>query len=402
MTHKLYYDDAYIKSFCARVLRSEKTDSGASRILLDKTAFYPTGGGQPCDFGTINGFSVTDVQSNDVGEVWHLVSGDISEGEEISGEIDWLRRFDHMQQHAGEHMLAGSIHRLCSGRTIGLHLGADDSTIDVEFANRDMRVPDSVLYELEDDVNSRIQNDEPIRCWFPSREELATLPLRKPPTVETGVRVVSIGKDEYCACGGTHPSSAGQIGLVKIIDARPSRGKMRVTFLCGMRAFRDYRARFNVCREASAKLSTSYENLPETVRSLSERVKNAEYKLSKEKLVRALDGCGALIKSAQDVKGIKVVSHIFSELPADALSEVANTICANCGYIALLASEADGNCFLAFARSGDVSINAGALLTESARAFGGKGGGKAEFARGSCASAEAIEYAFTKIQSAFD
>ncbi len=402
MTHKLYYDDAYIKSFVARVLRVEKSESGASVILLDKTAFYPTGGGQPCDLGFINGIPVTDVYSDASGDIWHSVSGDISEGETVSGEIDWFRRFDHMQQHAGEHMLAGCIHRLCAGRTIGLHLGADDSTIDVEFANRDMRVPENMLDALEDDVNSRIQADEPIRCWFPSADELATLPLRKPPTVETGVRVVSIGKDEYCACGGTHPSSSGQIGLVKITDARPSRGKMRVSFLCGMRAFRDYRARFRVCREAASKLSTGYENLPDSVRSLAERAKNAEYRLSRERLERALDARGALVEAARVIRGVKIVSHVFSDLPMDALSEVASAVCLDCGRVALLASAAEGSFFLAFARSGDVDINAGALLSESARAFGGKGGGKPEFARGSCMSADAVEYAFTKIQSAFD
>ncbi len=267
MTDRLYYSDSYRTSFEAQVLECRE-DEGRVLLRLDRSAFYPTSGGQPYDTGEIGGAQVLDVFVDDAGEVWHQVDRALAAGATVSGRINWARRFDHMQQHAGEHMLASAIHRQLNGYVIGLHLGAEVSTIDVELPGGEMRVSEDVLRALEIEVNEQIQRDVPIVAAFPEKDALSQMPLRKPPAVKEHIRVVGIGDFEYCACGGTHPSSSGQVGLLKITDARPSKGKMRVSFLCGMRAYRDYQRQAIWAFAAAEQLSTGAERLPDAVRAL--------------------------------------------------------------------------------------------------------------------------------------
>ena len=229
MTDRLYYENAYLTAFDARVTRVSARD-GRQHIALDRSAFYPTSGGQPFDTGMLNHARVTDVFVDEQGEVWHETDGMFTVGDAVHGEIDWPRRFDHMQQHAADHMIAGAIWRMFGGVTIGLHESDEISTIDVQMPDGRTRLTAEEVARVEWDVNCHIQRDLPIRCWFPEPDELAALPLRKKPTVQTHVRVVAIGDDEMVACGGTHPSSAGQIGLVKILSVLPARGKARVSF----------------------------------------------------------------------------------------------------------------------------------------------------------------------------
>ncbi|MBQ7455112.1 MAG: alanyl-tRNA editing protein, partial [Clostridia bacterium] len=216
-TERLYYDDAYLTEFDARVV-SVRADGWAA---LDRSAFYPTSGGQPYDTGVLergaDAFRVTDVSVQD-SVVWHRVGEGLREGDRVHGVIDWARRFEHMQQHAADHMLAGAAWELYGGVTIGLHLGQTDATIDMELPGGRTRLTQEEADTLEALVNARVQRDDPIRCWFPSAEELETLPLRKRPTVSEHVRVVAMGDYEMVACGGTHPATTGQIGPVKIVS----------------------------------------------------------------------------------------------------------------------------------------------------------------------------------------
>jgi len=209
MTERLYYDNAYLTEFDGTVL--ECRENGANwDVLLDRSAFYPTSGGQPYDTGVLGGAKVLDVNV-DGGDVWHTVDAPLTVGQTVHGCIDWARRFDHMQQHAGDHMIAGALHRLMQGVTIGLHISEAVSTIDVAMPEGVTRISDEDVRRIEADVNDHIQRDVPIRCWFPDEAELAALPLRKKPTVDEHVRIVAIGDDEMVACGGTHPATAGQL-----------------------------------------------------------------------------------------------------------------------------------------------------------------------------------------------
>lgn len=399
MTDRLYYDNSYLVEFDARVLEA-RMDAGKILVRLDRSAFYPTSGGQPFDTGEISGAKVVDVFVDGAGEVWHEVTHPLSEGACVHGKIDWARRFDHMQQHAGEHILAGAVHRLLGGHTVGLHLGREDSSIDVDFPDGHTHLTAEEVRLLEDDVNAHIQRDVPIRCWFPDGEELKSLPLRKPPTVSEHVRIVQIGDDEFCACGGTHPSTAGQIGLVRITDARPSKGRVRLTFVCGMRAFEDYRRRARAIEAAANRLSTGWENLENAVDMLSKRARDAEYHLNRERSERVLEKVDALFAEAETVCGVRVISKAFSSLAVEALRDVAGAILEKGRAVALLACESGGGYSLLFARSADVDVHIGKILSESARAFGGKGGGKPDFAQGAAPSADVLTEAARMVKEA--
>lgn len=379
MTERLYYDDAYLTEFDAAVECCREGESGWL-VRLDRSAFYPTSGGQPYDTGTLNGARVTDVQVLD-GDVWHTVDRPLNEGERVHGTIDWPRRFDHMQQHAADHMIAGTIWRMFGGVTIGLHESDEVSTIDVSMPDgRTHLTPDEIAH-VESHVNDQIQRDVPIRCWFPSAEELETLPLRKRPTVSEHIRVVAIGDEEMVACGGTHPSTAGQLGLVKIVSVAPARGKMRVGFIAGGRALRDYAVCYRSAHAAAELFSTRVENLEFSVRTLQDRLREAESELSalrEESLMRSLE---AELSDAPVVCGGKIIAR-FVNADAQIMRACASALIKNSGVIALLGVLNGERATYVFARSADVDCDMGALLRAAAVSLGGKGGGKPDYAQG--------------------
>ncbi len=399
MTERLYYDQSYLTEFSAYVTGLREKD-GRTEITLNRSAFYPTSGGQPYDTGVIGSAKVIDVNVDHDGEVWHAIEGNVSVGDEVSCRIDWARRFDHMQQHAGEHMLAGAVYRHFGGNTIGLHLGAEMSTIDVTMPDGSTHLTAEQIEILEADVNEQIQDDVPIKCWFPDEEELSALPLRKPPTVNEHVRIVAIGNKEMVACGGTHPSTAGQIGMVKIVDARPAKGKMRLGFICGMRAFRDYQKRMIVSDKAAEMFSTKVENLPEAIAKLQENIVSLQKELGGMRREQALREAEGLMKNAKEIGGAKVAAGTLPHLAPDALRELASGLIERGGVIALLASPKESGGFLTlFARSQDVACDVGKLLREASSACGGKGGGKPDFAQGSAPTDEAVAAAMKILEA---
>lgn len=381
MTERLYYDDSYLREFDAAV---EKVSSreGRTILTLNRSAFYPTSGGQPFDTGTLNGSRVTDVFVDGEGEVWHEVDGAFAAGEAVHGCIDWARRFDHMQQHGGEHMIAGAVYALTGGMTIGLHLGAEVSSIDVEFADGATHISGEMIERIENYVNERIQQDHPVRCWFPDAAELAALPLRKRPTVKEHVRIVAMGDFEMVACGGTHPSTTGQIGLVKIVSAAPARGKLRLSFVCGRRAVEDYRKNYNCAWAAANLLSTRPEMLARNIEGLQQRLREAELALGKMRREKLFDSLPALLEGAQALPGGGRL--VCAELEADAglLKDVASKLIESTGVVALLAAKAGEKHNFVFARSADLKYVMGALLSGVLKPLGGKGGGRPDFAQG--------------------
>ncbi len=381
MTDRLYYEDSYLTEFDAVVMRAQERD-GRAIVALDRSAFYPTSGGQPFDTGTLNGARVTDVFVDENGEVWHEVDAPISVGEAVHGRIDWPRRWDHMQQHGGEHMIAGAVYNLTGGMTIGLHLGAEESSIDVEFSDGSTHMSDAVIARIEDYVNERIQRDAPIRCWFPDAEELAALPLRKRPTVKEHVRIVAMGDFEMVACGGTHPSSTGQIGLVKIVSAAPARGKLRLSFVCGMRAFADYRKNYNCAWAAANLLSTRPEKLPGLLEATLRRLKEAEHELNRLRREKLLASAPELVRAAEALPGGGRLVCALLDADPQALKDLASKLIEAEGVVALLGTKNGDKCSFVFARSADLGYPMGKILSEAARPLGGKGGGRPDFAQG--------------------
>ena len=380
MTDRLYYENAYLTEFDGNVLEARR-EEGRICVRLDRSAFYPTSGGQPYDTGTLNGVPVVDVFVDEAGEVWHVLDGMLEPGP-VHGSIDWPRRFEHMQQHAADHMIANAIYRLWNGTTIGLHLGDEVSTIDVAMPDGVTRISPEQIAAVEDDVNSRIQRDVPVKCWFPTPEELATLPLRKAPTVSEHIRIVQIGTEEFVACGGTHPSTAGQIGVVKILDVRPSRGKMRVEFVAGMRALRDYRRISAAANAAANALSTATDNLPAHVTALQEQLKQAHHELNVLRREHLLAGQNEMLDQAEAVgDGWRLVARCV-EADAGLLRDLASALIEHEKVIALLAAKSGENCLFVFGAAPDCPLNMGRLLSESVKPLGGKGGGKPDFAQG--------------------
>lgn len=380
MTERLYYDNAYLMEFDAQVLAC-RPNGERYDVLLDRSAFYPTSGGQPFDTGMIGSARVMDVNVTD-GEVWHTVTDALAVGETVHGKIDWARRFDHMQQHAGDHMIAGALHRMMGGVTIGLHISDDVSTIDVAMPEGVTRITDEQIRKIELDVNEHIQRNVPIRCWFPEAEELKTLPLRKEPTVSEHVRIVAIGDDEMVACGGTHPSSAGQLGLVKIVSVSPARGKMRVAFLAGQRALRDYFKCHETVHAAAEMLSSNVDGLSSSVAAMQERLRTAEFELVKFKKEQLLSQVQHMIDEAEILPdGTKLIAR-FVDADVMLLKDLTSRLIEHSGVIALMGAKNGEQAIYVFGRSADVEINMGTLLRDSARPLGGKGGGRPDFAQG--------------------
>ena len=382
MTERLYYEQSYLTEFDAKVTFVREIE-GKFHIALDKSAFYPTSGGQPYDRGTIGSVEVLDVYvDDDTHEVWHVVGSKIDAGAEVRGCIDWQRRFDHMQQHAGDHMIASALHRHFGGVTIGLHISDETSTIDVAMPEGEVRISREDIHLIEADVNTRIQANVPIKCWFPEKDELESLPLRKAPTVSENVRIVAIGSDEMVACGGTHPKTASEIGLVKILNVTPARGKMRVCFVAGMRALRDYSLKNECATEVANILSTSVENIPEHVAHLAEQLKSAEFELAQLKKQVMFAHIPEMIEKAVRLEdGTKVICEML-DCDASVMKDVASKIIKEPRIAVLLGINMGEKAMFVFARSADVDIHMGQVLSAAAKPLGGKGGGRPDFAQG--------------------
>ncbi|MGI5900497.1 MAG: alanyl-tRNA editing protein [Christensenellales bacterium] len=377
----LYHNDSYMREFDAVVTEVSQREEGFA-VTLSRSAFYYTSGGQPHDTGTLGGAKVLDVFKE--GEkILHIVDSPLKEGDAVRGEIDWQRRFDHMCQHAGEHMIAWAIRQKFGGTTIGLHLGAQVSTIDVDMHGAPMKLSPQDISDIENMVMEKILANLPIDCWFPSPEELETLPLRKKPTVNENVRVVGIGGFEYVACGGTHPRSTGEIGMVKIVDARPNRGKLRVSFFCGMRAFRAFQLLQRQADEACALLSASWENLSENVSLALERQRQAEGELLALQIRSLLSREEELLSKARLCAEGRAVFASFDMAGEEAIRALASKLAEQGDVIALVFSKEEGKISAVLARGGDIPVHMGNLLREVFSGHGGKGGGRPEFAMGS-------------------
>ena len=377
MTERLYYDDAYLWEFDAKITRIRAgKQKGTWEAALNRSAFYPTSGGQPFDTGKLcfpgGEAAVTGVEADREGEVWHTLDREIPEETEVRGFIDGKRRTDHMEQHGGEHMLAGAVWEKLRGTTIGLHLGQEDSTIDVTLPGERTHLTEDEIFMLEDTVNERIRMDAPIRCWFPSAEELAYLPLRKEPTVKEHVRVVAMGDFEMVACGGTHPSSTGRIGILKILSVIPAKGKARISFVCGGRAAALFRKYMRCADKAGAALSCPVEKLSRAASDLKSRLAEAERKANRL-ASRELTEQFRKAESAGDLKGITLAAVTVEDMDPRAVSAAVSDYIAEKGKLLLLAAGER----LTFARSEDVPVDMAELIRRV-----GRGGGRPELASG--------------------
>lgn len=377
MTEKLYHHDATLQTFTARVIARRETERGPA-VQLDRTAFYPTAGGQPHDTGALNDIPVLDVWEENDGALWHLLERPL-EAAEVSGQIDYARRFDHMQQHTGQHLLSAAFVQVCQAATLSFHLGTEASTIDV--------ARDPVTWEeagaVEDAVNAAIWQNRPITLHFVTQAELGAIPLRKPPAVSGVIRVVWVEGFDASACGGTHVRHTGEVGLLKITGLERYKGGTRITFLCGERALHDYRRALHLLRETSAGLSIGQDELPAAVARLQTENRDAAQALRQARSALTEIEGEQLWTAAPERDGIRrIVAHwparSFEEARAIAirLRERPRTL------LLLAATEGDA-LRLVCARSDDLpDVNASTLLRAAAETLGGRGGGAPTLAQG--------------------
>ena len=378
-TKKLYYDDVYCRAFTARVtgcVQEKKT----WLVTLDQTAFYPEGGGQPADRGTLGRAKVLDVQER-AGEIVHTCDRALPVGEEVAGELDWARRFDHMQQHSGEHIVSGMLCSAFHCDNVGFHLGADTVTIDY---NADISW-EQVL-DIERRANRYIWENHPIHIWYPSPEELAALPYRSKKALEGPVRLTEFPGADLCACCGTHVAASGQVGLVKFVGWQKFRDGVRLELLCGQRAL-DH---LSACWEQSRQIGQSLSVKPEASFAAVERMQS-ELLAARERAA----GLEAQVfaHTAAEYAGAGDTVLITEPLEGDGVRRLCDAVAQTCGGRCAVFSGTDGAYKYAVIHAGQ---DIRPLVKDMNDALHGRGGGRDGFAQGSAAcTAEEIRAFFS-------
>ena len=367
-TVKLYYDNAYTQDFTAVVQSCEAVKNGFA-VTLDRTAFYPEGGGQPADHGTLGEARVLDVHEKD-GVVTHLCDRALSVGAEVSGHIDWARRFDHMQQHSGEHIISGLLCSTFHCDNVGFHMGADVVTIDYNAP-----ITWEQALEVERRANAYIWADHPIRIWYPSAEELAALPYRSKKELTGAVRITEFPGADRCACCGTHVTSSGQVGLLKLLSCQKFRDGVRLELLCGQRALDCLAAGWEQARQIGQTLSVKPQSAFAAVSRLQEELLSL-----KEKAARLEEADFA--HTAAQYRGAGSVLHITEPLDGDGARRLCDAIAkAAGGRCAVFAGRDGGYRYAVIENGGDLRQ----FIKDMNTALHGRGGGRDGFAQGSAA-----------------
>jgi len=381
MTVRRYYADSYTRTFPTNVVELA-TAGGRPAAILDETFFYPTSGGQPHDTGRLGSTRVQNVSVREDGAVLHLLDAPLEPGPN-EATIDWPRRFDHMQQHTGQHILSQAFIQVAEAPTIGFHLGAETVSIDLGQPEiGDAKVADALAL-----ANEVVTGNQAVRAWFPSAEELATLALRKTPEVEGALRVVAIGDFDLSACGGTHVAQTGEIGLIEILKTERLKRGVRVEFLCGRRAAADYARKHGILRDLSVALTCAPTELPESVARLQGALTEAqrELKVFRE---RELDQEAARLLSTASTAGpFRVVRAAWSERPMDEVKGLALRVTAESGVVSLL-GVAGPRAQILFARSENVAVELKAAFDRTLAALGGGKGGGGRLLQGAAGPAD--------------
>ncbi len=379
MTERLYYADAYLRTFEARVV--DRLDvNGRPAVILDRTAFYPEGGGQPADRGTLNQVEVVDVQTREAdGEVLHVLAAPLS-AVGVTGLVAAARRFDLMQQHTGQHILSQAFIHTAEAETVSFHLNSDpnDGALTIDL-NTPALAPASID-QAEDLANSIVYENRRVIARFVGDEELQALPLRKPPTVDQAIRIVEIQGFDWSACGGTHVARTGEVGLIKIIKAEKRGGETRIEFRCGQRALIDYRRKHQIISQVASDLSIGFWELDQAVGRMQADAKAARKQLQEAEARLQQYEARDLLNAIEPRGDFGLIAHTWLNRDAAYLKRMANVLTAQPKTVVLLGATGQ-SLSLVFARSKDQSIDLATLLKATAARLGGKGGGSPDFAQ---------------------
>ncbi|WIG40216.1 alanyl-tRNA editing protein [Bacillus toyonensis] len=377
MEQKLYYIDAYTKDFTTKIIKQDYDKEDNLYVVLNETAFYPTGGGQPYDTGTLNGTLVTNVEEVN-GEIRHFIAEQL-ETAEVEGKINWERRFDHMQQHAAQHILSAAFWDHFNIPTIGFHLGKETVAIDLETEN----LPAETIEKAVQIANNIVFENHPIRIQWMNLEEAKTLPLRKEPTLTENIRVVIIENFDYNGCGGTHPRRTGEVGLIQVLNWERNKGGIRLTFIAGWRTLKLMGQQQQIMKDVSKQLNSSETDIPAKVAQLliSQKENEKAIQTINEKLLFA--EANELLQQPAEIHAGFLISKVFTNRSMQEVAKLSAIIIEQQEHaITYFVIENDDKlqCILACGKT--VTLDMNALLKDALPAIEGKGGGNKKSARG--------------------
>lgn len=377
LEHKLYYTDAYKQDFTTKVIKQDYDKDGNLYVVLNETAFYPTGGGQPHDTGTLNGITVLGVEEVNE-EIRHFITKQLHT-EEVEGKINWERRFDHMQQHAAQHILSASFWDYFNIPTIGFHLGRETVTIDLETENLHTETVEKAVQI----ANNIVFENHPIRIEWMDLEEAKTLPLRKEPNMTENIRIVMIENFDYNGCGGTHPKRTGEVGPIQVLSWERNKGGIRLTFIAGWRTLKLIGQQQQIMKDVSKQLNSSESDIPAKVAQLltSQKENEKTIQTMNEKLLYA--EANELLQQPAKIHASILISKVFTNRSMQEISKLSAIITEQQEHAItyfIIENEDKLQCILACGKT--VTLDMNALLKDALPAIEGKGGGNKKSARG--------------------
>ena len=392
-TERLYLNNSYILECDAKVMSCTAVQDGFD-VILDRTVLFPTGGGQPCDTGTLGGVRVTDVREE--GElVIHRMDSAVDVGGTVHVTVDWERRFDHLQQHTGEHMLSFAAHELFGAVNVGFHMAEGYSTIDL-----DQQLTQEQGEALERLTNALLQKDLPVELNYVTAEELEGMTLRKKAAGLTGrIRIVSMPGGDSCTCCATHVAHTGEVGQCKITSLEHYKGGSRLTFACGGRALKHAQQVQRIVERLAKGCSCKPEAVPEAIERL--RQDNNDMHRENKLLQAKVNGYLAkeLLSAAEPVRGIRVIVRCLEDCSAAQMKALAQTLCKEQGILTLLAVTAKDSTQYMLSCSENVKLDMGELCQAVNAATGGKGGGRGTLAQGSAPASAWHKDAFSQLEA---
>lgn len=397
MTEKLYYKNAYQKEFTSKVLKVIELKGelkGKFGIILEKTCFYPEGGGQLGDIGKIDKIMVLDTQFKDR-DIIHITEKSLEIGKKVKGKIDWARRYKFMQNHTAQHILSESFLKELGGETFSVHLGENSLTLDVGLSKLNW----VDVYKVENLANKIILENRQIDIHWVGKDDLDKFPLRKKPKVEKNIRIVEVGKFDYSACGGTHLKSSNELGIIKVSKWIKVKNGFRVEFICGERALSDYQWKNKMILEIAEFLAVKKKDLKDSVEKLFQENKTQRKQIEEMQYKLLEDKFKSEINQSQRIEGIPVVKLIFNDGNFKIIRKIVTNLIEVEKSIILIVNIINKKANLIFARSSkgnENQVEMNALLKLFTSKIGGKGGGKPNFAQGG-GNVEGLEEAFELI-----
>ena len=394
MTHKVYLENQYLREFSSTVRQIVEAGERTG-VILTQTLFYPSSGGQPHDTGTLNDIPVLDVYQDASQQVVHLLAEPLA-GNRVEGRINWARRFDHMQQHTGQHLLSQAFMRAGNAETTSFHMGDDSATLDLDQAGISLET----ITAVEDLANQIIYENRPVIGRIIEKNELDQYPVRKPPAVDDNIRIVEIKDFDYAPCGGTHCANTGEIGIVKIRRFESYKGGTRIHFLCGLRALKDYQEKSNIIRKIGAYLSAGETDLYKNIKKSRDELKSLRRKNSNLNKRYLHYEAQAVFSERKEIGTVNIIVKKFEDRYPKELKILAQNILEiSPDTVVLFGAKTQGKATLFFLRSEEVAGDMGKIMQDVCAVIDGHGGGRPQQAQGGGPATDKLDRA---LQNAYE